>query len=197
MAFERDFGEAQACPVMPVAEEIEAMGNPPNGCFVWVKREAQLTEITVHGSDGPPQAPARWREDQNVVHIADIETSAVARGHVHIKPMHMEGPDQRAERTARRDAAGDLPEGAAIFHCAAHVLPQQVQRISVVHVFSKLIHELVMIDGGIVGFDIRAEHIAMLRQGLLHGPYGALQPAVAPQMRTRPVIWGGCGAAAL
>ena len=46
----------------------------------------------------------------------------------------------------------------------------------------QLIHELIVINGGVVGLYICPEHIVMLTKGTLYAPESSLQPAVATQV---------------
>ncbi|WP_127563070.1 hypothetical protein [Nioella ostreopsis] len=92
-------------------------------------------------------------------------------------------PMRKVERAARWNATGDLSERATVFHRPAHILPQKVQCLPVADVPGELIHQLEVVDRGIIGSDIGAEHMAMTRQRLMHPPHGGLGPAMSAQMR--------------
>jgi len=92
--------EADAFPVQPVAQELEALRGSPDEGLVGVLLQPQLGERLVHDTDGPPQLPARGREHQDVVHEAHEEESRGFESCVQLA--REERTQQRRQRAAER-----------------------------------------------------------------------------------------------
>jgi hypothetical protein len=71
--------------------------------------------------------------------------------------------DQRAQRAAERNAALHLPEPPAAFG-GAHPLAEQVEDAAIADLLRQLAHQQQIVDRGVIGFDVAAQHQAVRRQ---------------------------------
>ncbi len=143
--------------------------------------EPQRAEDPVHQPHRAAQLPAGRREDENVVHEADVEEAG--RGHPPVELIEEEGPDQRAQRTAERNPALAIPEPAAAIGGAPQIMAEQVENVGLPDVERQPVHQQQMVDRGVIGLHVAAQHEAVGGERRPDLAHRCLRAAVALDVR--------------
>ncbi len=91
-----------------ITKEIKASLNPADKCLIRMLFYGKTGQRLIDGSYGMAQLPARWCENQNIVHKADVEKAGLFRRVVNCT--QKERPDQRALGDTRERCLSQSPK---------------------------------------------------------------------------------------
>ena len=77
-----------------IAKEVKAPLNPANKCLIRMLFYGKTGQRLIDRSDRAAQLPARWCENQNVIHKTDVKQAGLFQRVVNCT--QKERPDQRA-----------------------------------------------------------------------------------------------------
>lgn len=99
-----------------VAEKVESPLDAPDEGFVGVRAQLEPDKVFVQAAHGPAQPPARWGEDEDVVHVPDVVLQAAAT-QGGIERLQVERADQLAQGAATGNSAPGIHVHAARPSC--------------------------------------------------------------------------------